>query len=397
MPNLPSSGQLSMGAIADNQSSASRSNLSLKTQSEAFASGSEVAGSTNQTTARKNLESEPFAISEFFNADFVSDIFSNIDIITVGGGSDKNTVDGEALTIAFDADPDSGDFTVQLVDSGGNVDDTETRSGEGSVTFSTLALDAGTYTPRIRQGFASADGDTITHFDAISGGSTSLTNATQTVSAADESVSNVQITAAVTSGTQEGFKVAQSVVVGGDGGNITSNVNTSTTHTSPQTVTISNPPGQLRFTTTHIGDPSEARNNDSSTADVTITYNRAIDGVGTLDTSNAGKTQFNSGDTIRVFAVSEGVQGVTMKMGYGTANNDTTYTSDDDKSISDSRFVRSSQTFDTSRTLTSGTSLETFFPKANSPSCVDGPSAIISPVLTLSPTLTNGLWLIHVF
>ena len=52
-------------------------------------------------------------------------------------------------------------------------------------------------------------------------------------------------------------------------------------------------------------------------------------------------------------------------MGYGTANNDTTYTSDDNKSISDSRFVRSSQTFDTSRTLTSGTSLETFFPKAN--------------------------------
>ena len=45
-----------------------------------------------------------------------------------------------------------------------------------------------------------------------------------------------------------------------------------------------------------------------------------------------------------------------MKMGYGTANNDTTYTADDDISISDSRFVRSSQTIDTSRTLTSGTS-----------------------------------------
>ena len=90
MPNLPSSGQLSMGAIADNQSSASRNNLSLKTQSEAFASGSEVAGDPNQTTARKNLEAAPFAISEFFNADFVSDIFSNIGITTVGGGSDKN-------------------------------------------------------------------------------------------------------------------------------------------------------------------------------------------------------------------------------------------------------------------------------------------------------------------
>ena len=62
MPNLPSSGQLSMGAIADNQSSASRSNLSLKTQSEAFASGSEVAGSPLQTTARANLIAAPYAI-----------------------------------------------------------------------------------------------------------------------------------------------------------------------------------------------------------------------------------------------------------------------------------------------------------------------------------------------
>ena len=78
MPNLPSSGQLSMGAIADNQSSASRSNLSLKTQSEAFASGSEVAGTPTQTTARANLIAAPYSISEFFNADVVSAVFSNI-------------------------------------------------------------------------------------------------------------------------------------------------------------------------------------------------------------------------------------------------------------------------------------------------------------------------------
>ena len=367
MPNLPSSGQLSMGAIADNQSSASRSNLSLKTQSEAFASGSEVAGSPLQTTARANLIAAPYAISEFFNADFVSDVFSNISITTAGGGSDKNTVDGENLIIGFDADPDSGDFTVQLVDSGGNVDDTETRTGEGSVTFSTLALDAGTYTPRIRQGFASADGDTITHFDAISGGSTSLTNASQTISTAGESVSNVQITAAVSSGTQTGFKVAQSAIVGGDGGNITSNVNTSATHTSAQTVAISNPPGQLRFTTTHIGGPTQARNNDSSTADVIITYARAIDDVASLDTSNNSKTQFNSGDTIRIRAVSEGIGSSTnMKIGFSTSNSNTAYNNTPtERTISDSRFVRDTELVDTSHTLTSGTSLVTFFPKAN--------------------------------
>ena len=192
MPNLPSSGQLSMGAIADNQSSASRSNLSLKTQSEAFASGSEVAGTPTQTTARANLIAAPYSISEFFNADFVSDVFSNISITTAGGGSDKNTVDGENLIIGFDADPDSGDFTVQLVDSGGNVDDTETRSGEGSVTFSSLALDDGTYTPRIRQGFASADGDTITHHDAI--GTITITDPS------DTTVANNSVTTAIEHG-----------------------------------------------------------------------------------------------------------------------------------------------------------------------------------------------------
>ena len=90
MPNLPSSGQLSMGAIADNQSSASRSNLSLKTQSEAFASGSIVAGSGAQTTARFDLEDARYAISEFRNADFSSDEFSNIVITTEGGTSDFN-------------------------------------------------------------------------------------------------------------------------------------------------------------------------------------------------------------------------------------------------------------------------------------------------------------------
>ena len=366
---LPTSGPISLSAIANNNSSASLSNLSLRTESIRFASASIVGdvdgnGTGNLAADRVALNTAPHALSEFRGANFPSSIITGITFTTAGG---TDTVDGEDLDVAFTTNGQAGTYTVRLIDSSGNTDASTTRSGAGTVTFSTLSLTEDTYRPQVEFNTFNVvnDDQTFTHHDALSGGSTSLTNATQTVDAADESVSNVQITAAVSSGTQEGFKVAQSVVVGGDGGNITSNVNTSATHTSPQTVTISNPPGQLRFTTTHIGDPSEARNSVSSTADVTITYNRAIDGVGTLDTSNAGKTQFNSGDTIRVFAVSEGVQGVTMKMGYGTANNDTTYTSDDNKSISDSRFVRSSQTFDTSRTLTSGTSLETFFPKAN--------------------------------
>ena len=382
MANLTSSGQISLDDIIKNRTGAAGTDVSLQSESQTFASGSEVAGSPLQTTERANLIASPFAMSEFYNADFVSDVFSNISITTAGGGSDKNTVDGEDLIIGFDADPDSNDFTVQLVDSGGNVDDTETRTGEGSVTFSTLALDAGTYTPRVRQGFASADGDNVTHFDVLSGGSTSLTNASQTVDAADESVSNVQITAAVSSGTQTGFKVAQSAIVGGDGGDITSNVNTSTTHTSAQTVAISNPPGQLRFTTTHIGGPTEARNSVSSTADVTITYNSAIDGIAVDDTT------VNSGVEFTISATSEGVQSKTLKMGYGTANNDTTYTDFSNFAISDTRFVRSGSSFKDTINLTSGTSLSTFFPKAHYTD--DTGTLVAGSSFTIAPAFSYG-------
>ena len=153
--------------------------------------------------------------------------------------SDTNTVDGEDLDVTFTTNGQSGTYTIRLKDSSGNTDLFTQRSGAGTVTFSNLSLTEDTYRPQVQFDTFNVVNDdaTFTHHDALSGGSTSLTNATQTVDAADESVSNVQITAAVSSGTQEGFKVAQSAIVGGDGGDITSNVNTSTTHTSAQTVT----------------------------------------------------------------------------------------------------------------------------------------------------------------
>ena len=387
MPNLPSSGQLSMGAIADNQSSASRNNLSLKTQSEAFASGSEVAGSPTQTTARKNLEAAPFAISEFFNADFVSDIFSNISITTAGGGSDKNTVDGENLSIDFDTSV-SGQFDVQLVDSSNNVDGTETVNDGETAVFSNLSLDAGTYTPRIRQGFASADGDTITHFDDISGDSTSVSPTSIQVDAAGESVSNVTVTPAVTSGVQVSSSVIASAVTAGDGGTISAVV--SSISSQEHTMALSNVPGVLRFTSHHVGGPTGARNNETSSVDLNVSYNRAINDVASLDTSNNSKTQFNSGDTIRIQAVSEGIGSSTnMKIGFSTSNSNTAYSNTPtERTISDSRFVRDTELVDTSHTLTSGTSLVTFFPKANYTSgdtnVTAGSSFQVAPALSYS-------------
>ena len=139
---IQSSGEINFSDIANNQNSASLANLSLQTLSETFASGSIVDGSGAQTTARLNLDNAPYAISEFYDADFSSDEFSSIVITTPGGTSDFNLVDGEDLTVAF-ATTQTGVHTVQLVDSSGNVDDSETNSpssGTVSVTFASLAL-----------------------------------------------------------------------------------------------------------------------------------------------------------------------------------------------------------------------------------------------------------------
>ena len=55
MANLASSGQISLDDIIKNRTGAAGTNVSLKDESEAFASGSEVDGNVGQTTARKNL------------------------------------------------------------------------------------------------------------------------------------------------------------------------------------------------------------------------------------------------------------------------------------------------------------------------------------------------------
>ena len=174
MSNLPTSGnQITFNDIVNNRTGGDASAgdaISIQGQSIAFASGSEVDGDTTQTTARKNLEAAPFAISEFHNADFISDIFSNIVITTAGGGSDRNTVDTETLQVSFDSTvtPSGGDeFIITLVDGGGNVDATTTKASAGTAEFTNLAITPDNYTPTIQLGFASATGDTITHHDKV--------------------------------------------------------------------------------------------------------------------------------------------------------------------------------------------------------------------------------------
>ena len=359
---LPSSGQLSMGAIADNNSSASRANISLQTESIRFASASVVgdvdgSGTGNQTADRTTLRQAPHALSEFRDANFPSSIITNITFATEG--SDTNTVDGENLGVTFTTNGQAGTYTVRLIDSSDNTDASTTRSGAGTVTFSNLNLTEDTYRPQVEFDTFNVVNDdaTFTHHDQVSGENTGLSYTSANVDAADESVSNVVVTPSVSTGTQESSSVSSSIVTKGDGGDISATI--SSISSQAHTMAIANTPGVLKFTSFHIGDPSAARNNATSSRDLTISYNTAIDGIAVDDTT------VNSGQEFTISAVSEGVQSKTLRLGYGTSNSDTTYTANSDKSISDTRFVRSAQSQAFTVNLTSGTSLVQYFPKAH--------------------------------
>ena len=70
MAALASSGQISLDDIIKHRTGAASTDVSLKLESERFASGSVVDGDAAQTTARKNLDTAPYAISELYDADF---------------------------------------------------------------------------------------------------------------------------------------------------------------------------------------------------------------------------------------------------------------------------------------------------------------------------------------
>ena len=150
---LPTSGPISLSAIANNNSSASLSNLSLRTESIRFASASIVGdadgnGTGNLDADRVALNTAPHALSELRGANFPSSIITGITFAT--DGSDTNTVDGEDLDVIFTTNGQAGTYTVRLIDSGGNTDASTTRSGAGTVTFSNLSLTEDTYRPQVQ-------------------------------------------------------------------------------------------------------------------------------------------------------------------------------------------------------------------------------------------------------
>ena len=192
---LPSSGPISLEAIANNNSSASLSNLSLQTESQRFASASVVGdvdgnGTANQSNDRALLTAAPHALSEFRGANFPSSIITGITFTT--DGSDTNTVDGEDLDVAFTTNGQAGTYTVRLIDSSGNIDLSGTRSGAGTVTFSNLSLTEDTYRPQVEFNTFNVVNDdaTFEHHDAI--GTITITDPSDTTVANNSATTNIE-------------------------------------------------------------------------------------------------------------------------------------------------------------------------------------------------------------
>ena len=298
MANLTSSGQLSLGDIRTNRVGSTGTDISLKTESETFASGSIVDGSGAQTTARLNLDNAPYAVSEFYDADFSSDEFSSIVITTPAGTSDFNIVDGENLTVEFNT-TQTGTHTVQLVDGSGNVDASGTGTPDGSdnvsVTFSSLALTDDTYTPRLRLGFLTQEATNINYHDAITVGA--ITDPSDTTVANNSVTTNIEHQVNITN--DNAFNDINWTFTKSSGdGSAPSNI----TNSSDRSPTVSyTGVGVFTISCRVDGLPTQARNSANASNNG---VSHRIDYTKAVSIGNPGDV--NSGDTINTAVTHQG-------------------------------------------------------------------------------------------
>ena len=408
----PGDVEISFGDIIGNRGQA-ESDVEIKAESEFFALGASVGdvdgnGTPDETADRDALDAAPYSISEFYGAQYPNVFFDN-PIAKVGTTSvmSNGYVDGETARIYFDVNLDqtgttdytaglkyASNNTVVVEDDGGSADPLRDLSVADNTHYADMTIPNigganDVYYPFVTTGpYSNAVGANINHYDQLAGGSTNLTTdgstgyTSTTVDAAGEAVTAVVVGGSVSTGTQASITNGSiTSITAGDGGTMTGTYGSGE---ASQTATIANTPGVIRFALTHNGSPTSARNNTTSTQDFTVTYNVKCDSIASDDYT------VNSGTAFTITAVSEGVTSKTMRMGYGTANDDTSYTAYSDKSISDSRFVRDTQTNAFTVTLTSGTSLATYYPKAHHTSGTTGfgaGSAIyIAPAFSYSTT-----------
>jgi len=148
---LTDSGELSLDDIIKNRTGAAGTNVSLAAESVLFASGSAVGdvdgnSTANQTADRSALNSAPYAMSEFYDAEYVNNFYDTV-VAQLNDGTvvtSNGYVDGESARISFDVNDDDlgNSYTVGLKDASTHaviVSETATKSGTGTKTISFTA------------------------------------------------------------------------------------------------------------------------------------------------------------------------------------------------------------------------------------------------------------------
>ena len=340
---LPSSGQISFGALADNRDSASRANVAMSAYAQVFASGSLVGdvdgnSTANQTADRNALNSAPYSLSEFYAAEYVNEFYDTV-VAQLADGTvvtSNGYVDGESARISFNVNDATlgNSYTAGLkLASDGSivVSATETESGTGvkTIAFTAPSRDAATdvYYPFVTTGtFENAVGSNINHYDAI--GAVTITDPSDTTVAASNTTH--QITHARSIGDTSSLTAYAwtfaTVTAGDDGGNPSP---TSATTSTP-TVTYTGP-GTYTANLTVYGGPSNSRNNTAASAVThTIEYTDSI----TANDQSAGR---NEGTGIACVASHLGLAG-GMKIGYVNVSDTGTFLASDTTDSTDTRF-----------------------------------------------------------
>ena len=283
--------------------------INLKDLSESLASGSVVIPTT--TAKRDSIQSAQYAIDEVWGANFPSSLITGITFTT--DGSDSNTVDGEDLDVAFTTDGTGGTYTVRLLDSSDNTDASTTRSGAGTVTFSNLALDAGTgYKAQVEydQFNKVNDGTTFNHHDLI--GAVSIDAISDTTVAASTTIHSIAQGRSVGNTTSLNDYNWTFTKSSGDSSGL--RLNGEGSYTSPITTGASTPtiqykgPGVFTANLRVDGTPSQARN---STTAATVTHRiEYTDSLVCSDDANV-----NDGTSTDMSVASKGIVG-GVKIGY---------------------------------------------------------------------------------
>ena len=338
---LPSSGQIHLGALADNNSSASRANISLQTYSGIFASGSVVDGNESQSIDRKNLDTAPYAISEFYDADFPNSQFDN-PVAKFGTSTETaGFVEGETARIYADINQqinntvrgglkNNSDNSIAIV---GNIG--TNLSVADDTHYVNVTVPAGDSTEEKYYAFADIAAsfklavntdDLLDHYDAI--GAVTITDPSDTTVAA--SSTEHEITHARSIGDESditSYAWTFATTTGGDDGG---NPDPTSATTSTPTVTYTGP-GTYTANLTVNGDPSDARNSTAASA-VThiIEYTDSL----TANDQSAGR---NEGTGIAGVASHLGLAG-GMKIGYVNVTDTGTFLTADTTDSTDTRF-----------------------------------------------------------